>query len=328
MLKKILLATLVFTFPFVVHADFVKGEQLFKDGNYSSAFSAFLPSADAGDARSQYYVGYLYYNGLGVSQNLKKSVEYLTASANQNNANAQSLLGYMYDRGEGVSLNKKKAIEFYQKAVEQQDATAMVNLSLAYYNGDGVLMNTQKAIELLSGVPTDELRPYVGRYLGEFYMSTENDDKVERAKDYLIQSAKVNDIPAFYLLGQIYEQQGDISRAVSYYTYAAANNYAPAQYVLASMYLAGSGVERSLITGHAWLEMAANQQYDPAKESLENLGRSMTLSQVEKARVEFNRIQRDIIKQVESPLVYEERQRQIEIANTPKPEPITIRRRR
>lgn len=327
MFRKMLLATVLFAFPFVVHADFVRGEQYFKDGNYSSAFSAFLPSADAGDARSQYYVGYLYYSGWGISQNLKKAVEYLTASANKNNANAQSMLGYMYDRGEGVPLNKKKAIELYQKAAEQQDATAMVNLSLAYYNGDGIAMNIQKAIDLLSRVPTDETRPYVGRYLGEFYMATENDDKVEKAKDYLIQSAKVNDIPAFYLLGQIYEQQGDVNRAVSYYTYAASNNYAPAQYILASMYLSGTGVDRSLITGHAWLEMAANQQYDPAKESLENLGRSMTLSQVEKGRVEFNRIQREVINQLESPLVYEERQRQIEIANTPKPEPIIIRRR-
>ncbi len=327
MFKKILLATAVFVFPFTLHADFVTGEQFFRDGNYTSAYSAFLPSADAGDARSQYYVGYLYYYGFGVSQNFKKALEYLTASADRNNANAQSLLGYMYDRGEGVALNKKKAIEFYQKAVEQQDATAMVNLSLAYYNGDGVPMNIQKAIDLLSRVPTDETRPYVGRYLGEFYMNTENDDKMEKAKDYLTQSAHVNDIPAFYLLGQIYEQQGDLKRAVAYYTYAAANGYAPAQYLLASMYLAGTGVERNLITGHAWLEMAANQQYEPAKESLEDISRSMTLGQSEKARVEFNRIQRDVVKQIESPLAAEKRQHDQMIANTSKPERVILRRR-
>lgn len=327
MFKKFLLLTVILSAPFIVQADFTTGEQYFKEGSYSAAFNAFLPEADRGDNRSQYYIGYLYYYGFGVSQNFSKALEYLTASANKNNSNAQSLLGYMYDRGEGVTMDKKKAIEYYKKAVEQQDASAMVNLSLAYYNGDGVPMDVSKAIELLSQVPTDKTRPYVGRYLGEFYINSQDDNKTESAKSYLMQSARLNDYPSFYLLGQIYEQENDLDRAVAYYTYAAANNYAPAQYVLASMYLSGTGVSRSLTTAHAWLEMAANQQYAPAKESLENLGRSMTLSQVEKARVEFNRIQREVIQQVESPVEVERRRREEEIANKVEQEPYIIRRR-
>ncbi len=292
----------------IAQADFVAGERYFNERNYSAAFSAFLPDADAGDKRSQYYVGYLYLNGLGVAQNSQKALEYLNASADKKFSGALSLLGYLYDQGEIVPLNKTKAIEYYTEAADQNDPGAMLNLGLAYYTGNGVARDNRKAIELLKSVPMDETRPYVGRYLGEIYMNSSEPNKVELAKKEYSRSARAGDIDSFYYLGQIYEtQENNLERAVPYYIYAASKNFAIAQYLLGSMYIQGHGVEEDLIKGHAWLEMAANQRYEPAQEAMEDLDKRMTIRQSEKARQEFNRIQSEEINKVESPFIAEER---------------------
>lgn len=310
MFKKILLLSFCLSFSQMAYADFVTGEQYFRSGNYSAAFKAFLPDADAGDYRSQYYIGRLYLNGFGTTQNIEKAVEYLTASANQKYSGAQSLLGYLYDVGLGVPMDKKKAIELYQAAAAQKDAEAMFNLGLAYYNGNGVVKNSQRALELLSEVPI-EVKKQVGRYMGEIYMNSSDPDKLVKAKKEYNRSARQGDIVSFYYLGRIYEQEenADLNTVVNYYTYAAANNYAPAQHLLGSMYVNGEGVEKNLILGHAWLEMAATQGYDAAKEVLVTLDRNMTISQTEAAREEFNKLQREVIGKVRSPFVAEEERR-------------------
>ena len=307
-------------------ADFMTGEKYYNERNYSAAFNAFLSDADAGDKRSQYYVGYLYLNGLGVNQNSSKALEYLNASAGQNYGSALSLLGYLYDQGQIVPLNKKKAIELYTAAANQNDPSAMLNLGLAYYKGDGVVRDGQKAIDLLSRVPMDKTRPYVGRYLGDIYMSGSESDKVEKAKKEYARSARLGDIASFYSLGQIYEEE-DLSRAISYYEYAAANNNAEAQYVLGTMYVKGQGVDKNFITGHAWLEAAANQRYEPAKEAVIELDRSMTIRQAESARQEFNRIQREVINSVESPFVAEEKAEQERLEKAQEERKVVRRRR-
>ena len=247
MFKKALLLSCLFVIG-EAKADFITGEKYFNERNYSAAFNAFLSDADAGDKRSQYYVGYLYLNGLGVNQNSSKALEYLNASAEQNYGSALSLLGYLYDQGQIVPLNKKKAIELYTAGAGQNDPSAMLNLGLAYYKGDGGVRDIQKAIDLLSRVPMDKTRQYVGRYLGDIYMSGSEFDKVEKAKKEYARSARLGDIASFYSLGQLYEEE-DLSRAKSYYEYAAANNNAEAQYVLGTMYVKGQGVDKNFITG-------------------------------------------------------------------------------
>ena len=315
MFKKILMLSLFLTFPLTLKADFVTGERYVREKNYSAAFNEFLPDANAGDARSQYYVGYLYYYGYGIPQNLDKAVEYLTISAQKNNANAQSLLGYMYDRGEGVPLDKKKAFELYKAAADQQNPSAIFNLGLAYYQGSGVASNIQKAIELLSSIPIDEDNKHVGFYLGNFYLNTEDSDKIEKARDYFSQSAKFGHIDSFFSLAKIFEEvDKNLDKAIEYYTYAASQQYAPAQYVLGTIYINGNGVKRDLPHGYAWMEMASKQNYEPAQQALKDIGPTMILSQSEKAREEFGRIQNDIINKIESPFIVQQR---IEEANKP-----------
>jgi TPR repeat protein len=56
-------------------------------------------SAEQGNARGQYNLGLMYYNGEGVPQDYKKAVKWYRKSAEQGHAMAQSNLGLMYMSG-------------------------------------------------------------------------------------------------------------------------------------------------------------------------------------------------------------------------------------
>ena len=93
------------------------------------------------------------------------------------------------------------------------------------------------------------------------------------------------------------------------------------------MYVNGEGVERNLPLGHAWLELAANNRYEPAVSALEQLDSDMTLSEVEASKVEFVRLQQDVLGKLESPFLVEERRLAEQMANQP-PEGVSRGRRR
>ncbi len=66
-------------------------------------FKSIEDSANRGDARAQYALAKLYYNGEGVTKDLTKAVEWYQKAADQGDAKAQLSLGGLYYRGEGVA---------------------------------------------------------------------------------------------------------------------------------------------------------------------------------------------------------------------------------
>jgi TPR repeat protein len=79
-------------------ASAVKGRELqtakrdFADGNYRTAYHELLPLATEGDATAQYALGYLYYNGYGVTQDTETGRFWMTKSADQHYAPAEKAL--------------------------------------------------------------------------------------------------------------------------------------------------------------------------------------------------------------------------------------------
>ena len=331
MFKKILLTGVLTLLITSVQADFAAGEEAFKEHRYSEAFRQFLPEAEKGDFRSQYYIGYLYLYGLAGVKDDKKALQYIQTSADQDYDTAQALLGYLYDEGKVLPLDKKKAIQLYRKAANRGNTSALLNLALAYYKGEGVAKDDKAAIELLEKVPLDQ-QPLAGRYLGDIYLSNPDlEDRYQKAISAYSSSAKNKDVGSYYALGKIYsdDESGvkDDNRAVNFYTYAAAEGYLPAQYLLGVMYINGEGVERNLPLGHAWLEMASNGRYEPAVTTLSKLDADLTLSQIEEGRKEFMRLQQEVLGKVESPFVVEARILAEQQAQQ-EPEETYIRRRR
>jgi TPR repeat protein len=65
--------------------------------------------------------------------------------AEQGEARAQFFLGYMYDSGWGVPRSAAQAASWFRKAAEQGDAVSQASLASAYLIGDGVSQNYLEA---------------------------------------------------------------------------------------------------------------------------------------------------------------------------------------
>jgi DNA-binding FadR family transcriptional regulator len=86
-------------------------------------------------------------SGEGVSQDIKEAVDWLNKAAEQGNAKAQYNLGHLFYNGEVVPQNYEKAFEFMNNAAEQGIGYAHHMLCLMYDNGIGVAENPEKAFE-------------------------------------------------------------------------------------------------------------------------------------------------------------------------------------
>ena len=253
-MKKILLIFFVVFFSLSVRADFITAEQAFIHKKYQEAFNGFLLPAESGDFRAQYYLGYIYLNGLGTTKDEKKAIEFFTIAANQ---------------GHGE---------------------AILNLGLAYYNGDGVEKDNEKAIDLFKQVLKKEY-PYAGRYLANAYMNSNDPDKIQKAEQAYEISARYHDYESFYRLGELYESEGDLGKAMRYYEYSATKGDCSLGYKLGMKYINGKGVEKNIIRGCAWLEIAnLNGNCEQVKETVSMLKKSMSREQSQKIDEEFNRL--------------------------------------
>ena len=271
------------------YADYAKGVEALQVGNYTIAAQELKEAADAGDAKAQYLMGYLYYQGQGVPQDDEKAFELFRRATDQGHVEAQTFLAFMYDSGRGVPQNKKKAFDLYQASADEGDITATINLGVMYYKGDGIPQNYDKAFELLNDIEHVN-SPVLQLYLGNLYFygyGTRQD--VNKALSYYLKAAALGDISAHYFLGSLYQQgSGSISpnpsEALLYYTYAAQKGDPNAQYNLATLYASGAAGKVDKIQAYAWLVLASEQNMKEANEALEKLEDTMSLSEISQAK--------------------------------------------
>ena len=304
-MKKISLLLLALTVSLPAFAGFVEGEQAFNEQRYSQALNEFLPLANEGDFRSQYYVAYLYINGYGVTQNAKEGLKYLQQAVDQNYDMAQALMAYLYAEGKIVPEDKEKAIELYQLAADQNNISANLNLGVMYYKGDSVPRNYQTALEYFQKVPLDQ-NPVVSRYLGDIYLNNASLRDYDKALKYYELSAKQKDLSAYFSLGEMYRKglgvDQDMAQAITYYKYAASQNYSSAQYMLGIIYANGEGVSKDVYKAYAWFHLAAEQNLTSAADAQQRLIKNMSLSDLDMARRQVVLIQQNEMGKVEAPL--------------------------
>ena len=141
-LQKIFFVLLLTTFSSVYGGD------CFKDKDINDCLEKAEPSFfTKGDAKAQYNLGLMYYNGQGVLQDYKEAVKWYRKSAEQGYAKAQHNLGVMYEDGLGVLQDYKEAFKWYRLASEQGYAEAQHNLGLLYEDGLGVLQDYKESVK-------------------------------------------------------------------------------------------------------------------------------------------------------------------------------------
>ncbi|WP_404358538.1 tetratricopeptide repeat protein [Methylotuvimicrobium sp. KM1] len=120
-------------------------------------------------AEAQYWLGYLYFDGIGIQQNKTLAVEWFGKAAAHHFAAAQYRLASCYHHGDGVEKNDRNAFFWANKVVEQTESffdsnpeqepdyslgiiEAYLLLSKLYALGNGVEQNSERAYQCFKKV--------------------------------------------------------------------------------------------------------------------------------------------------------------------------------
>lgn len=98
-------------------AAFRNGLSAFNEGTYARARAVWGPLADAGDARAQAGLGYMYYSGRGVERDSARAAELFHRAADQGEPTAQLFLGMMHFQSDGVPKNSALAMMWLELAM-------------------------------------------------------------------------------------------------------------------------------------------------------------------------------------------------------------------
>lgn len=78
-----------------------RGRAAYEGGDYGEAFEQLIVAAENGDPRAQYTVGYMYYEGQGVSQDEERALRWIERAAANGNPLAIEALSELASLGEG-----------------------------------------------------------------------------------------------------------------------------------------------------------------------------------------------------------------------------------
>ena len=113
---------LLLTLHSVLAADFKKGLDAAKKGNFETALKEWRPLAEQGDSYAQYNLGLMYDYGEGVIEDDTQAIYWFRKAAEQGHAKAQYNLGLMYESGRGIAKDDTQAVYWFRKAAEQGEA--------------------------------------------------------------------------------------------------------------------------------------------------------------------------------------------------------------
>lgn len=229
-----------------------------------------------------------YLEGLGVIADEEIGLKLLKEAAEAGNPNAYEALGDGYLNAQfGLTEDPQKGQEYMEKAAEAGLAPAIGKCALNYVNGVGVAQNCEKGLEwALRGVKLGDMLSHA--VCGDAYfngMGTPVDISKAAYHYRQIASNDPEDTEVMCDLALcladpsnelgVYPSQSDISEAFSLLSRAVEMGNVRAHYLLGIVYANGVGVNQDYDLAHHYIELAANNGFDPAQEALGQFRRTM-----------------------------------------------------
>ena len=231
---------------------FDEGLAAYNRGDYETALRESKPLSKQGDAEAQFYLGLMYDNGQGVSQDYIAAMKWYKKAAERGYARAQYNLGVMYSEGDGAPKDNAKALKWFRKAAERGYARAQYNLGVIYSEGDGAPKDNAKALKLYH------------------------------------KAAEQGHLDAQFNLGLIYSKgesaPQDNAKALKWFRKAAEQGDVEAQTSIGTMYQDGEGTPKNYIEAYVWFELAKVQGDTKAKIFQDALVLRMSTKQLNEAQ--------------------------------------------
>jgi TPR repeat protein len=232
--------------------DFQDGWNAYAKKDYKTARELWLPLAEQGELRAQFFMGFMHDMGFGVPEDDKEAIKWYQLAAEQGDSRAQLFTGYMYDFGRGVLENDQEALKWYQLAAEQGYAEAEVNILKLKKKA------TSQALQVL--MDDAELGIAKAQYtLGVMYANGQGvpQNYQESVKWYQLAAKSGHD----QAKRNIYDLAvKNIPQALQALMDGVENGNAEAQFILATMYASGQGVSQDNKEAFKWYYRLAAEQ--------------------------------------------------------------------
>lgn len=115
--------------------------------SYSEAFSEFFKAAEQGMPDAMFWLAHFNFEGIGVPKNDSLAFDWLMKSVANGCDDGYLMLGDLYRQGKYVEHNAELAFQWYEKAAVLNNALAQHKLSHLYLLGEGVSEDFDKAFE-------------------------------------------------------------------------------------------------------------------------------------------------------------------------------------
>ena len=211
-------------------------------------------SAEKGYAPARNYLGFRYFNGEAVTQNVDSALYWITKAAAAGDIKAANNLGFLLSNSDKVTHDYGQAVAWLSKAAEAGLPTAQATLADLLRQGLGAPADTVKAVELYTaairgGLPDAELK--LLSMMGKKWEALPSDSALSLGKFYylnnapfigvtLFENAAADDnADALALLGDAYSRGEGVDYnhdlSADYFLRAALGGQSSAQFVIGEL---------------------------------------------------------------------------------------------
>ena len=230
-----------------------------------TSFAELLKDAKKGNVDAQYYVGKMYYNGFGTSQDTEKALFWYKKSAENDNIESMNDLGVIYSK-EIDYIDCEKSLYWLNRAIKLGSDSSAAILSGMYMAGVCV----EKDISKAESINLNYLRSDISKKVYEankyFWIAEYRD--YEKAISIATKSFEEAVSTFGYMLGVAYKNgygvDVDYSKSHYYYLRSALTGNTSSQYNVGVNYYTGEGVKIDKKVALKWVRMAAHKNHAKA----------------------------------------------------------------
>ena len=158
-------------------------------GDMNDVVTSLSISAELGNSDAMYFLGELYFQGIGVEADLEAAAAYLKQACDSGNRKAMSLYGKMLFMGDGTTQNYDESASCFY-TLSQEDGEACYILGVMSNLGMGVPRSAQRAIKYIdqaSEAGYEKAESYRGKIV-------DIGRTVDGTKDFTLQAKKVQEL--------------------------------------------------------------------------------------------------------------------------------------
>lgn len=233
-------------------------------------------------------LGELYLEGIGVIADTEIGLNLLQEASGDGNPHADEILGKIYLFASfGVPEDLEKGHDYIERAAKANLPGAIGICACDYYYGNGVIQDCEKGMDwAFLGAKLGDLTSHA--LCGDAYISGNGiSQDISKASYHYRQVLDIDpeNTDAMCDLAlclsdptneyNVFPSQADLSDAFNLLSKAVEMGDVRAHYLLGIMYANGVGVSQDFDLAHRYVELAANNGFEPAQESLNQFRRTM-----------------------------------------------------